>query len=53
MVSIAGMLALELQGVDVATRRAYAAEHMSAVTASDEPSAENLAYRALRAHAER
>jgi len=53
MVSIAGMLALELQGVDAATRRAYAAEHMSAVTASDEPSAENLAYRALRAHAER
>ncbi|HEY0133518.1 MAG TPA: hypothetical protein VGB85_05545, partial [Nannocystis sp.] len=53
MTSIAGMIALELQGADAASRRAFAAEHMSAVTASDEPSAENLAYRALRAHTER
>lgn len=53
MISIAGMISLELQGADAETRRAYAAEHMSAVTASDEPTAENLAYRALRAHTER
>ena len=53
MVSIAGMVALELRGADAETRRKYAVEHMSAVTASDEPSAENLAYRSLRAFVER
>ncbi len=53
MRSIAGMIALELQHADQTTRRKFAADHMDAVTADDEPSAENLAYRALRAYAER
>ncbi len=53
MVSIAGMIALELQAADGTTRRDYAAANMDTVTASDEPTAENLAYRALRAYAER
>ena len=53
MRSIAGMIALELQHADQTTRRKFAADHMDAVTADDDPSAENLAYRALRAYAER
>lgn len=53
MRSICGMIALELQHADADTRRKFAAANMDAVTASDEPSAENLAYRALRAYAER
>ncbi len=53
MISIAGMLALELRGADAATRRAYAAEHMRAAKPGDAPDAENLAYQALRAHTER
>jgi spermidine synthase len=54
MRSIAGMIALELQHADAdhppQIRRT---NHMDAVTADDDPSAENLAYRALRAYAER
>ncbi len=53
MTSIAGMIALELLGADAETRRKFAAERMATVTDNDEPSAENLAYRSLRAFAER
>ena len=53
MRSIAGMIALELNHADAATRRRFAAAHMDAVADDDEPTAENLAYRALRAYAER
>ncbi len=53
MLSIAGMIALELQHADADTRRSFAAQNMDAVSDNDEPSAENLAYRALRAYTER
>ncbi len=52
MMSIAGMIALELQHADPQQRREYGAQRMAGV-ASDEPTAENLAYQILRAHAER
>lgn len=52
MMSIAGMIALELQHVDPQQRREYGAQRMAGV-AGDEPTAENLAYQILRAHAER
>jgi spermidine synthase len=53
MLSIAGMIALELQHADADTRRQFAEQDMDAVSDDDEPSAENLAYRALRAYTER
>ena len=52
MLAIAGMIALELRHADAPTRRRFAAEHMTSVE-GDEPSAENLAYRTLRAFTER
>lgn len=52
MMSIAGMIALELQHADATTRREYGAQRMAGVAGS-EPTAENLAYQILRAHAER
>jgi len=52
MMSIAGMIALELQDADQAQRREYGAQRMANVAGS-EPSAENLAYQILRAYAER
>jgi hypothetical protein len=52
MMSIAGMIALELQHADETRRREYGAQRMADVAGS-EPSAENLAYQILRAYAER
>jgi spermidine synthase len=52
MMSIAGMIALELRHADAASRRQFSGEHMAKVAGS-EPSAENLAYRILQAFVER
>lgn len=52
MMSIAGMIALELQRADPARRREYGALRMADIAGSD-PTAENLAYQILRAYAER
>jgi len=52
MLSIAGMVALELQHADQAERRRFAARHMTGI-AGREPSAENLAYQILQAFTER
>jgi predicted membrane-bound spermidine synthase len=52
MMSIAGMIALELQHADEARRREYGAQRMADIAGTD-PSAENLAYQILRAYAER
>lgn len=52
MLTIAGMVALELQQADPAARQRFVSAYMQDM-ANDEPSSENLAYQALRAYAAR
>ncbi|MBL9103693.1 MAG: hypothetical protein JNL82_22290 [Myxococcales bacterium] len=52
MLTIAGMVANELLGVDPARRRQFVEAYMQDM-ANDQPTSENLAYRALRAYAGR
>jgi hypothetical protein len=46
--TIAGMLALELQDADAATRHAFAEEHMMEI--GNGPDSEDVAYQVLRAY---